>query len=61
MTRTFHVKNRAVQVLLFPFLLASWMVGWAVLWAGTRKEAKRSPVEEDEDVSILFCDGEQDA
>jgi hypothetical protein len=32
------VRNRLIKLLLLPVALFLWIIGWTIMWAGTRKE-----------------------
>ena len=34
---TMHKRNRAVQVLLLPTVVFTWIVGWSLYWIGSKK------------------------
>ena len=37
------MRNRLIKVLLLPVVVFVWMVGWAMMWAGTLKEEETRP------------------
>jgi hypothetical protein len=32
------MRNRVIRLLFLPIAIFLWIIGWAMLWAGTRKE-----------------------
>lgn len=34
---TTHKRSRAVQVLLLPTVVFTWIVGWSLYWIGSKK------------------------
>lgn len=37
-----HKQNRVVKVLLLPFMVILWSIGWSLYWVGHRKTTTKS-------------------
>lgn len=38
-----QMRNRLIKLLLLPLALFLWIIGWTIMWAGTRKEQEIRP------------------
>jgi hypothetical protein len=58
------MRNRLIKLLLLPLALFLWIIGWSMMWAGTRKEQETRPKtanEEQENVTMMpFLPEEQE-
>lgn len=34
------MRNKVIRLLFLPIAILLWIIGWTMLWAGTRKEQK---------------------
>jgi hypothetical protein len=52
------MRNRVIRLLILPIAIFLWIIGWTMLWAGTRKEQKTQQPQaetapEDESITII--------
>ncbi|PIU58934.1 hypothetical protein COS86_06900 [Candidatus Bathyarchaeota archaeon CG07_land_8_20_14_0_80_47_9] len=52
------MRNRVIRLLILPIAIFLWIIGWTMLWAGSRKEqeTQRTQAEtapEDESITII--------
>jgi hypothetical protein len=52
------MRNRVIRLLFLPIAIFLWIIGWTMLWAGTRKEQKAQQTQaetatEDESITIM--------
>ncbi|MGA3193106.1 MAG: hypothetical protein ABSD73_11455 [Candidatus Bathyarchaeia archaeon] len=52
------MHNKVIRLLFLPIAILIWIIGWTMLWAGTRKEqeTQRTQAEtatEDESITII--------
>jgi hypothetical protein len=52
------MRNRVIRLLFLPIAVLLWIIGWTMLWAGTRKEQKTQQTQaetppENEPITII--------
>jgi hypothetical protein len=52
------MRNRIIRLLFLPIAIFIWIIGWTMLWAGTRKEQETQQTQaetapEDESITII--------
>jgi hypothetical protein len=52
------MRNRVIRLLFLPIAIFLWIIGWAMLWTGTRKEQETQQTQaetrtEDESITII--------
>jgi hypothetical protein len=49
------MRNRLIKLLLLPVTAFLWIIGWTMIWAGTRKEQETRPetVKEEESMTLM--------
>ncbi|MGA2310454.1 MAG: hypothetical protein ABSG57_13025 [Candidatus Bathyarchaeia archaeon] len=49
------MRNRLIKLLLLPVAVFLWIIGWTMMWAGTRKEQETRPetAAEEESITIM--------
>lgn len=52
------MRNRVIRLLFLPIAILLWIIGWTMLWAGTRDEQKTQrtqaeTVTEDESIAVI--------
>jgi len=50
------MRNRLIKLVLLPIVLFIWIIGWTIMWAGTRKEQETRPTtakEEQDYITIM--------
>jgi hypothetical protein len=52
------MRNRVIRLLILPIAIFLWIIGWAMLWAGARKEQETQQTQaetapEDEFITII--------
>jgi len=52
------MRNKTIRLLFLPIAILLWIIGWTMLWAGTRKEQKTQQTQaetatEDESITII--------
>jgi hypothetical protein len=52
------MRNRVIRLLFLPIAIFLWIIGWAMLWAGSRKEQETQRTQadtapEDESITII--------
>lgn len=52
------MRNSVIRLLFLPIAILLWIIGWTMLWAGTRKEQKThkpkaKTATEDESITII--------
>jgi len=52
------MRNKVIRLLFLPIAILLWIIGWTMLWAGTRKEQKNQQAQaetppENESITII--------
>jgi hypothetical protein len=52
------MRNRVIRLLFLPIAIFLWIIGWIMLWTGTRKEQETQQTQaetrtEDESITII--------
>jgi len=52
------MRNKVIRLLFLPIAILLWIIGWTMLWAGTRKEQKTQQAQaetppENESITII--------
>jgi hypothetical protein len=52
------MRNKTIRLLFLPIAILLWIIGWTMLWAGTRKEQKTQQTQaetppENESITII--------
>jgi hypothetical protein len=52
------MRNRVIRLLFLPIAIFLWIIGWTMLWAGSRKEQEPQQTQtdtapEDESITII--------